>query len=385
MTDCPPHGEAAPLPPMTAEELLEALAIPEMGPKTLRLLLRHFGSWAAARGAAPAELKALGLNAEFARALKDGRAAAFAADEVRRARETGIRLMGYSDPAFPPALRLHDDLPPLLYVRGELRAQDALAVAIVGSRRASVYGTMHAERFAFELAQAGFTVVSGLAQGIDAAAHRGALKGRGRTLAVLGNGLPGIYPPEHEELAAQVAASGALVSELPIGTAPAAKNFPVRNRIIAALGLGVLVVEAARKSGALITARLANEMGKEVFAIPGDIGRPQTRGPHLLIRDGATLVESVQDLLDQLNPDASGFRSKDDADALPDPRALNLNPVERALYDCLDSVPKDIDTLTRETGLSPANAASTLLVLELRKLAVQMPGKRYVRPGTLQR
>jgi DNA processing protein len=244
---------------------------------------------------------------------------------------------------------------------------------------------MHAERFAFELAQAGFTVVSGLAQGIDAAAHRGALKGRGRTLAVLGNGLPDVYPPEHRELAAQVAASGALISELPIGAPPAARNFPVRNRIIAALGLGLLVVEAARKSGALITARLANEMGKEVFAIPGDIGRPQTRGPHLLIRDGATLVESVQDILDQLGPATGGFRDDAAAEALPDPRALNLNPVERALYDRLDSVPKDIDTLTRETGLSPANAASTLLVLELRKLAVQMPGKRYVRPGTLQR
>jgi DNA processing protein len=364
---------------------MEALCAPELGPRTLRALLRHYGSWSAARRGPAAEWKSLGAGAAAHRAVRDGAAARAAETELRKAAEAGVKLVQYGDEGFPPALRLHDDLPPLLYVKGDLLAQDAVAVALVGSRRASVYGAMHAERFAFELAQAGFTVVSGLAQGIDAAAHRGALKGRGRTLAVLGNGLPGIYPPENEDLAAQVAAAGAVISELPMGTAPAKANFPVRNRIIAGLSLGVVVVEADRQSGALITARLAYEMGKEVFAVPGDIGRPQTRGPHRLIRDGATLVESVQDILDPLGAVAGNLKVAETGESIPDPRALQLNPVERKVYDLLDSVPKDIDALTRESGLSAANTASTLLVLELRKMAVQMPGKLYVRPGTLQR
>lgn len=385
MTDTSGAYGPAPLPPATVEELMEALCAPKMGPQTLRALLRHFGSWAAARKGRPAEFEALGVSAVTRDAIRKGVAAEAAAREIEGAAKAGVKLVKYGDAGFPPALTLQDDLPPLLYVKGELKEQDALAISIVGARRASVYGVMHAERFAFELAQAGFTVVSGLAMGIDAAAHRGALKGRGRTIAVLGNGLPAIYPPEHEELAEQVAANGAVVSELPLNTAPAPGNFPVRNRIIAAMSLGVLVVEANLKSGALITARLGNEMGKEVFAVPGDIGRPQTRGPHRLIRDGATLVESVQDLLDHLGPVAANMKVAETGESIPDPRALQLNAVERKLYDLLDSVPKDIDTLTRESGLSPANAASTLLVLELRKMAVQMPGKLYVRPGTLQR
>ena len=385
MTDPAPAYGSAPLPPATTEELMEALCAPEMGPRTLRALLRHFGSWAAARKASAAEWAPLGAGIAAHRAVRRGEAARAAEAELRRAAEAGVALLSYGEATFPPALRLHDDLPPLLYLKGALLEQDAVAVALVGSRRASVYGAMHAERFAFELAQAGFTVVSGLAQGIDAAAHRGALKGRGRTLAVLGNGLPRIYPPENEELAGQIAASGAVISELPLNTAPVSGNFPVRNRIIAGLSLGVLVVEAVRKSGALITARLAGEMGKEVFALPGDIGRPQTRGPHHLIRDGATLVECVQDLLDQLGPIAGNLKVAETGESIPDPRALQLNPIERKIYDLLDSVPKDIDTLTRESGLSAANTASTLLVLELRKMAAQMPGKLYVRPGTLQR
>lgn len=385
MTDTPAVNGAAPLPPATTEELMEALCAPEMGPRTLRALLRSFGSWSVARKATAAEFRDLGACAAAHRAIRNGTAAAAAGAEIRKAADAGVTLLKYGDPGFPPALLLHEDLPPLLYLKGQLLTQDALAIAIVGSRRASLYGTMHAERFAFELAQAGFTVVSGLALGIDAAAHRGAIKGRGRTLAVLGNGLPAIYPPENEELAGQVAANGAVISELPIGTAPAAGNFPVRNRIIAALSLGILVVEATRKSGALITARLAGEMGKEVLAIPGDIGRPQSRGPHQLIRDGATLVESVQDILDQLGPVTGNMKVAETGESIPDMRAMQLNPVERKVYDLLDSVPKDIDTLTRESGLSPGNTASVLLVLELRKMAVQMPGKLYVRPGTLQR
>jgi len=175
------------------------------------------------------------------------------------------------------------------------------------------------------------------------------------------------------------------MSELPLDAAPAAANFPPRNRIIAGLSLGVVVVEASRKSGALITARLAGEMGKEVFAVPGDIGRPQTRGTHRLIRDGAKLVESVDDIIEELGPMARPVQVREGEAPLPDPRALSLNHHERLVYDLLDATPKDIDAITRETKLSAANVSSTLMVLELKRLAAQMPGMRYVRAGTLLR
>ena len=208
MTDTPAVYGAEPLPPATTEELMEALCAPEMGPRTLRALLRHFGSWSAVRKATAEEFRDLGASAAAHRAIRKGTAAAAAKAEIRKTETAGVTLLKYGDPGFPPALLLHEDLPLLLYTKGGLLEQDALAIAIVGSRRASLYGAMHAERFAFELAQAGFTVVSGLALGIDAAAHRGALKGRGRTLAVLGNGLPAIYPPENEELAGEAGEAG---------------------------------------------------------------------------------------------------------------------------------------------------------------------------------
>jgi DNA processing protein len=372
-------------PPAAVEEVLEALATPGLGPVTLRRLLNRFNSWAQVRRASVNELAECGVKRDAITAIRAGRLAYDPAEEMAKARTHGVHILTFTDAEFPAALRNHEDLPPLLYIKGDLLERDALALAVVGARRASLYGRMHAERFGFELAQAGFTVVSGLAQGIDAAAHGGALKGNGRTVAVLGSGLGRIYPPEHRELAERIARQGAVVSELPMDTAPSGANFPPRNRIIAALSLGVLVVEASRTSGSLITARFAGELGKEVFAIPGDIGRPQTRGTHRLIRDGAKLVETVDDILDELGPLTQPLCVREGEPPIPDPRALVLNPHERAIYDLLDSSPKDIDLITRESGLSPANAASTLLVLELRRLAVQMPGKLYVRAGTLQR
>ena len=373
------------LPQAEPADLIAALSLPGMGSISLRRVLERFGSWQAARAADIDELRECGLRSETARALRDGRFQIDPQAEMDKARELGVQIIAFCDAAFPPALAHETGGPLLLYVKGDILERDALAVALVGARRASLYGKMHAERLGYELAQAGFTVVSGLAQGIDTAAHGGALKGGGRTLAVLGNGLASVYPPENAALAERVAAQGALISELPLDAPPAAANFPPRNRIIAGLSLGVVVIEAARTSGALITARLAGEMGREVFAMPGDIGRPQTRGPHRLLRDGAHLVETVEDIIDALGPLDRPLRVSESAEMLTDPRALVLNHQERQIFDLLDSTPKDIDVITREARLSAANVASTLMVLELRRMAVQLPGKLYVRAGTLQR
>lgn len=379
------HTEAGDIPSVETVDLLAAVAVPGLGPVTLRRLFRRFKSWERIRTASADDLRQLGLRRDAIGAIREAERRGDPAGEMARAREMGISIIPFTAPEFPRALRAHDDAPLLLYVKGELLERDALAVAIVGTRRASLYGRMHAERLAFALAQSGFTVVSGLARGIDAAAHEGALKGEGRTLAVLGNGLASVYPVENRDLGERVSRNGALISELPLDAAPVAANFPPRNRIIAALSLGVVVVEGSRRSGALITARFASEMGKEVFAVPGDIGRPQTRGTHQLIRDGAKLVETIEDIIEELGPLTGPVLVREDETPIPDPRALILNTNERAVYDLLDASPKDIDHVTRESGLSPANVASTLMVLELRHLAVQMPGKRYVRAGTFQR
>jgi DNA processing protein len=373
------------LPDVSTEELLDALSLPGLGPVTVRRLLRHFGGWAAVRRASDAELREIGLKRDVVAAIRARRTTGAAKKEMAKAEAAGVRILSVADPEFPPSLRGHDHLPLLIYVKGELLERDALAIGVVGSRRASVYGRMMAERFSFELAQAGFTVVSGLAHGIDAAAHDGALKGGGRTLAVLGNGLGTVYPPEHRDLADRVVRSGALVSELPMDTAPTAANFPPRNRIIAGLALGVLVVEAAKQSGALISARLAGEMGREVFAIPGDVTRPQTRGVHRLIRDGAKLVETIEDILEELGPLEHPVRIGESAAPLVDPRSLTLNDTERKVFDLLGPVPKDIDRIGREAGIDAARVGGTLMVLEMKKLAFKQPGQLYIRAGTLMR
>ena len=373
--------------PVAPKDLLEALATRGLGSTAVRRLFTEFGSLEAARDAADVKLAAAGLKGQAIRALRGRQMEYDPQEELEKAHRLDIKLIPFTSPEYPPALRDHEFSPPLLYVKGGIVERDALAIAVVGTRRASLYGKMHGERLAFELAQAGFTIVGGLARGVDSAGHQGALKSRGRTLAVLGNGLASVYPRENEELAERIVQHGALISELPLDTPPTASNFPPRNRIIAALSLGVLVIEAPRASGALITARLAGEMGKEVFALPGDIGRPQTRGTHLLIRDGAKLVETIDDILEELGPLARPIRigEKEREYLVPDPRALTLNPQERRVYDVLDASPKSIDQIMDESKLSPANVASTLMVLEMKRLATQMPGQLYARAGTFYR
>lgn len=293
---------------------------------------------------------------------------------------SGTRLLPGTDPAFPALLRQIPDPPIALFLRGDASLLGAPQLAIVGSRNPSGEGRRNAEEFAAFLARSGLAITSGMALGIDAAAHRGALKAGGATLAVWGTGLDKIYPPSHRELAAEIAAQGLLVSEFAPGTPPLPYNFPRRNRIISGLAVGTLVVEAAHSSGSLITARLASEQGREVFAIPGSIHNPLARGCHRLIREGAKLVESAKDIFEELAPllalDATPARSSEKADA---PAADSEDPEYHLLLNSMDYAPTSVDALVERTGLTPEVVSSMLLMLELQGQVEAAPGGHYSR------
>ena len=274
--------------------------VPGIGVARFRLLLERFGSLAAAWQAPPRDLAQAGLDRRALDALLAARPQLRPERELERVGRLRAKVVTWHDAAYPPLLAAIPDPPPVLYVRGRLAADQALA--IVGTRRATLYGRDAAERLAADLASAGLTIVSGLAKGIDTHAHRGALKGGGRTIAVLGHGIDTCYPPENRRLAAEIAERGALVTDYAVGTGPLGENFPPRNRIISGLAAGVLVVEAGETSGALITSRYAAEQGRDVFAVPGPITAHASRGCHRLIQDGAKLVTSAEDVLAELNP-----------------------------------------------------------------------------------
>jgi DNA processing protein len=288
-----------------------------------------------------------------------------------RMREPAI-ILTPADPAYPAALRAIPDPPSPLYVRGRLRGDDRIAVAVVGTRRPSPYGAAAADRLANGLARWGITVVSGLARGIDGVAHRAALRAGGRTIAVLGCGLDIVYPPEHAGLAAQIVQAGAVITEYPAGTPPLKHQFPRRNRLISGLTLGVVVVEGRDGSGALITADCALDQGREVFAVPGSIFAPTSALPHRLLRQGATLVTTAEDILDELR--------------LPRPVPVpapspSLAGSEATLFAQLSMEPLHIDMLALRCGLPVAEASGALLALEFRGLVRALPGQRYVRAG----
>lgn len=282
-----------------------------------------------------------------------------------------IEVIRWEDPSYPAALRPIGDPPRTLYLRGTLRDEDKAAVAIVGSRRASVYGVAAAEWLGRELGRGGVTVVSGLARGVDAAAHRGALAGGGRTIAVLGCGVDVVYPREHRRLLAQIIEAGAVISEFPAGVPPLQHHFPRRNRLISGLSLGVVVVEGRERSGALLTADHALEQGREVFAVPGSIFAETSHLPHRLIQQGAKLVATVEDILEELR--------------LPKPptpaaaSAIALEGTEAAVYAQLTLDPQHMDVLALRCRLPVAEVARVLLGLELRGLVLALPGQRYVR------
>lgn len=294
----------------------------------------------------------------------------------------GIQRLTPADAGYPEPLRTIPDPPSELYVQGAWLLEDAAAVAIVGTRQATEHGVAVAERLGRELAARGVTVVSGLAFGIDAAGHRGALAAGGRTIAVLGSGLLRLFPSEHADLAGQIAAHGAVLSELPVQTPAAPWHFPRRNRLIAGLSLGVVVVEAPARSGALITARLAAEQGREVFAVPGPAGAATSRGAHDLLRDGACLVETADDILAALQgPLARCLKAiRCQAPSVPGTMpAPRLTPEETPVYARLSSQPVGVDGLTAQTGVAPAPLLRVLLGLELKGLVRQVPGQQFVR------
>jgi DNA processing protein len=367
---------------LTDNELLAQVRlalVAGIGPRHRQQLLARFGSPSAVFGAGRDELQTVdGIGPKLADRIAAAHQEIDAEAELRVAAEHGIDVITDADPSYPRMLREIPDPPGVLFRRGDPLPQDDLAIGMVGTRHATRYGLAQAERLAGSLARAGFTVVSGLARGIDAAAHRGALAAGGRTVAVMANGLVNIYPPEHKQLADEVAASGYLLSEAPPRMVPIAGAFPQRNRIISGLSVGVIVVEAPERSGALITSRHAYEQGREVFALPGPIDSRMSRGCHRLIKDGAKLVESVDDVLEELGPLVEGIE-RPDGTTLRAPAELTLNDIEQQVLAAIETAPTSIDTVTAACGLAVHRVLATINVLETRHLIRRISGTQVVR------
>ncbi|HTU24580.1 MAG TPA: DNA-processing protein DprA [Pirellulales bacterium] len=360
-------------------DALQLALVPGVGPRLHRALRDYFGSATAVLDAAPSELRGVeGIGPKLTERIAAARREINAEAVLADCRGHAIELLSRADAAYPRMLAEIHDPPPILFLRGSLIPTDSMAVAIVGSRHATHYGLAQAEQLAGSLARAGMTIVSGLARGIDAAAHRGALAAGGRTLAVLGSGLLNIYPPEHRELAEEVVAQGALMSEAPPHSPPLSGAFPQRNRIISGLSLGVIVVEASTQSGALISARHAMEQGREVFAVPGRVDNRLARGCHRLIRDGAKLVETVDDVLEELGP-LVGPITRPDGHEVRSPAELTLNELETAVLGALSGEPMTIDAVVAASRLSVPQVLATLSVLEMRRLVRRLEGNRVVR------
>jgi DNA processing protein len=344
--------------------------VPGLSVRAARMLALRFGSPEAVLDASDEALRAAGVASDAGAIGRTAREAA--RRELEHVRAHGARVVDLDDPAYPARLRAIDDPPLALTVRGTLDGE-ALAIAIVGARHASAYGKRVAAELAAGLAGAGVVVVSGLAAGIDAAAHEATLAAGGATIAVLGTGIDRVYPRWHGPLAARVAAGGALVTELPVGTPPLHYNFPRRNRILSGLATGTVVVEAGERSGSLITARLALEQGREVFAVPGPLGVPLHEGPHRLIQEGATLVRRVEDVLEQVAPALVARAQRAQAER----QAATLTDVERIVLGALERDGGHVDAVIARSAAAPASVLETLLALELRGLVEQLPGKRF--------
>jgi DNA processing protein len=376
-----PTADRAALEPILRLHLTDGV-----GPVTFGNLLAHFGSADAALGASESALAQVpGIGPATAREIVRSRDAVDLAGEFALIDKLGVTVLTQKDPSYPFSLRHIPDPPIVLYVQGTLKDTDAVNLAIVGSRRCSRYGAEQAERFGQLLARAGLTVVSGMARGIDAAAHGGALAAGGRTVAVLGCGLANTYPPEHDKLRERIVASGAVVSELPLRTDPTAGNFPTRNRIIAGLSLGTFVIEAAVRSGALITARLAGEYNREVFALPGQVDSPYSFGPHGLIRDGAKLVQSLDDILEELGDVGSTLREAggdslfDTPAARPAAPVVRLSPAEQQVIDAMGDQPSSVEEIASRARTALPQTISLLTQLQLKSQVRQLPGQLFVR------
>jgi DNA processing protein len=344
--------------------------IPGIGRVRFGQLHSRFGSLENAWKAGPAELKKTGLDHSVIRSITDTRPKISPDDEMEKLERLGVKALTVHSDQYPARLKEIYDYPPVLYVRGELLPEDEWCVAVVGTRRASVYGRQVTEEFVADLCRSRITVVSGLARGIDTIAHRAALEVGGRSVAVFACGLDIVYPGENAELARRLMRQGALVSEYPLGTKPRPDNFPRRNRILSGLSLGVLVIEAGEDSGAMITAHLAAEQNREVFAVPGSILSPASRGTNALIQEGAKLVRSYTDILEELNLTAVA-QQMEMKELLPE------SDTEATLLKHLGAEPTHIDAVCRSTGLPASTVSSTLAMMELKGMVKQVGGMNY--------
>lgn len=357
---------------MTEFEALVGLnQVEGLGSIRLNRLLEYYGKPQHILSADPEGLsRVLGIGNKIAQGIRSLRQQDIDR-EIAGAAKDNISILTQGSADYPENLKNIPDPPIVLYVKGRLRQEDRLSIAVVGSRRASYYGLSCAEKFSSQLAESGFCVVSGMARGIDTCAHKGALSRNGSTIAVLGSGLKRIYPSENMALAEEISANGAVVSEFPLDTQPLKQNFPRRNRVISGMSLGVLVIEAARNSGALITADFALEQGREVFALPGKIDSETSFGANELIKQGARLVSGVDDILEELNLEF--LKQGCPATRLEDERLDS--PLRRAIAD----EPSSIDEIIERSGLPAASVARQLLELEMKRVIRQLPGKLFVR------
>jgi len=357
---------------------LQVKSVPGIGNHLFKRLIDRFGTPEAVLQASTAELLAVdGITPRTAASLHSQRVPDGAAAELEDVSRRGFRLIPLTHPDYPPLLREIPDPPPFLYASGDI-ARCERPVAVVGSRNSTAYGVTMARQLGSDLASLGFTVVSGMAIGIDAAAHEGALSSRGRTVAVLGSGLANVYPHQHLRLFERISASGAVLSEFPLKADPEAHHFPIRNRVISGMSLGTVVVEASKNSGSLITARLAAEQNREVFAVPGSIQSFKSMGTHNLIKQGAKLVENAQDIVSELGHFL--------ADSPPDGGRQRLQPVEKwhslteeekNVYRALGPYPLHIDTLVRKLAMGAGKLSGILLQLELKGIVTQQAGKLF--------
>ena len=365
------------------EPWLRLRAIDGVGDLTIVRLVRAWRSPDAVLRASRDELIQSGCSPLLADAIRRGpdRSSSRSIErEIEAIEREHVEVRSVLDSRYPARLNMIADPPPLLYITGTLTEQDELAVAIVGARRATAAGRAVTEELSHDLAEAGMTVVSGLARGIDAAAHRGALAAGGRTIAVLGCGIDRTYPPEHERLRRQIEERGAIVSEVAMGVPPHSHHFPRRNRIISGLSLGVIVTEAAVGSGSLITARLAAEQGREVFAVPGFVKQDTSRGTNALLKEGAALIERAQDVIDALLPQLEpALRVRVQPSCEKKVSGDPLGKEEQLVYDALSYDPSTVDDVVAATRLSVSIVMGSLLSLELRQQVTQLPGQRYLR------
>ncbi len=361
-----------------AEDLFYWLAlnfVPGVGSIFIKRLLDRFQTPEAVFQASMKELLEVeGLGVKVASEIRKGPFEQAVKNELSLLEKSGGRIITLKDEVYPPRLRDIYDPPALLYLKGELKKEDELAVSIVGSRKTTPYGRWITEKISQTLVRYGVTIVSGMARGVDSVAHWGAISGGGRTLAVLGCGVDVVYPPENRNLFAKIIEQGAVLSEFPMGSPPEGGHFPKRNRIISGLSMGVVVVQAGPDSGSLITANYALEQGREVFAIPGNVGADGSRGTNRLIKDGAKLVESSEDILEEILPQWK--REKERIEEVK-PRGPELSEEEKVLYEMLGETPIHIDAMIREGRFEPGKVSSLLLDLELKGLISQWPGKCF--------